>query len=185
MNLIKLASLIASILIVRIDINAQTIPPTGESNDYNLGYQVGKSKWYFNYNILTPSGLIYFDQGKDDIPDNMGNYSRPDFYKDGSANFNVQVLSGDFFYGENWLRGGASAGLGISTNLSGGTNEAAYLIGNFGFALTFNQNIRLELGMSYGFSAKESYTIKYDNAIYVGLSFPTNLSENIKRGLQK
>lgn len=163
---------------------SQTDAPSGKSDEFNLGYKLGESKWYFNYNILTPSGIVYFDLGEDYPPDSMGNYPRPDFYKDGSANFNVQLLSGDLFYGEKWLRGGFSAGFGISTNFSGDTKEPSYIIGNFGVALTLDQNVRVELGMSYGISAKESYTIKYDNAFYVGLSFPTNLSENIKKAIK-
>ena len=162
---------------------AQPDPTIDNTKKFSLGYQLGKSSWFFNYNIITPSGIVYFDLGKDEI-DAQGNSTRPDFYKDGSGTFNLQVLSGDLFYGKSWFRGGLSLGLGVSSN-SGKTDESSFVIMNVGPALTFNQNVRLEIGMSIGLSAKESYSKIYDNAFYIGLSFPTNISENIKKAIKE
>lgn len=159
--------------------------PSGSAKDnINLGYKLGKSKFYFNYNIITPSGLVYFDLGTD-APLNSNNEAvEPDFYNDGNSNFNLQIISGDLFYGESWFRGGLNLGLGVSTS-QGNTDESGFVIGNLGLACTFNQNVRIETGFSLGISAKESYDKISDSAFYIGLSLPTQIGENIKKAITK
>jgi hypothetical protein len=157
----------------------QLIDSDATENNEGFGKRIGDSKFFFNYNFITPNGLLYFDLGEDLELNADGEPVEPDFYKDGNANFNLQVASFDLLYGEGVIKGGMNFGLGVSTS-QGSTNEAGYFIMNGGFAITFNENLRIETGLILGLSAKESYDNFHDSAFYIGVSFPTKLSEAIK-----
>jgi len=152
-----------------------------DSNKDKLGWRI-KGKWYFSFNVLSPNANLYFDLGKDAELNENDEPVEPDFYKDGAASFNLQLISFDFFRGEsdNFIRYGFNLGLGVNNN-KGNTDEAGYFVTNIGLALTLDQNIRIETGYMLGISAKESYTKIYDDAFYIGITFPIMGSENIKK----
>ncbi|MCD4742463.1 MAG: hypothetical protein K8R67_08325, partial [Desulfobacteraceae bacterium] len=79
---------------------------------------------------------------------------------------------------------GVNLGLGVNNN-KGSTDEAGYLVVNIGLAFSLDQNVRIEGGYMIGISADESYSKSYDDAIYVGITFPIMGSENVKKWAKK
>jgi hypothetical protein len=128
-----------------------------------------------------PAGYVYFDLGKDASADSAGNYSKPDFFTNGRANFNFQFITLDYLWGErdNGIQAGFFGSVGLSTNNRGTTEDPAYLIGNFGGVISFAKLFKLEAGICAGVSANESYTNPFDASIFVGISLPTKLSDKL------
>lgn len=126
--------------------------------------------------LLQPNGFIYFDKGKD-------NNEKVDLYNDGNGSFNLQGLGGDMLWGESKIRGGFSAGVGLSLVSEQQSSVGSVVVVNGGFVLDINKKIRIETGYIIGFTTKESLKDKKDLAIYFGLSFPTTAGESIKKSL--
>jgi len=133
----------------------------------------------FDYYLIQPNGFLYFDIGKDEEVAEGEKIREADFYKDGQANFSLQMIGGDIFYGESSIRYGLSLGLGLSRGEE--SSMGSFLLFNVGPAISFGNSIRLEGGWMIGISAKEDLDKITDSAIYIGLSFPIHLSDSIKK----
>jgi hypothetical protein len=164
------------IAIISTQALAQPVP--GEDTLYS-GADVAGGK--LNLFLIQPGGYIFFDLGEDALPDADGKVTCADFYKDGGALYNLQLLGVDLLWGRSSVRLGVSLGLGVSVNSGDGNSLGSFVVASFGGALAYKNIVRLEAGVCLGISAKEDLHKKTDPAFYIGLAFPTNLGEALKR----
>jgi hypothetical protein len=164
--------------LVIISQQAFSQPVPGEDTLYS-GADVAGGK--LNLFLIQPGGYIFFDMGEDVPPDADGQITRADFYKDGSALYNLQLLGVDLLWGRSSLRRGISLGLGVSVNSGDGNSLGSFVVASLGFALAYKNIVRFEVGGCLGISAKEALHKKTDPALYIGLAFPTNLGEALKK----
>ena len=130
------------------------------------------TKICFSPTLIMPGTHVFFDQGVDE----PGEF---DLFNDGKIGLDVQLLGADVFRElvEDRLRVGGNFGFGTATAMEG---APAVLISASVF-LQIRQHMRFDFGWIKGFNAKEGPGKKDDQAVFVGLSFPTQLGEALKR----
>lgn len=124
------------------------------------------------WHIFQPNAFVYEDLGED-------KEGEIDLYRDGAAQFSLQLLGVDLLT-KGKTRFGLGIGGGMSKPSSDDANtDAVLVVFNSGFVLQYREAIRLEIGVIWGYSLKEApnRSQRDDSAIYLGLAFPTKIKE--------
>ncbi|MCK5154268.1 MAG: hypothetical protein KAQ93_07910 [Spirochaetales bacterium] len=148
----------------------ETTTKSEKSTEY--GWPLIDEFLYFDIFIIQPNAFLYFDQG-----DDGDRTETVDFYTDGSAGFSVSLFGGDIFLKGDKVDFGLSVFVGVSSDIQKNEYLGGYMVAGAGLFLSYKRAIRLEGGISVGVTALESYSNPTDIALYIGLSFPTNLSK--------
>ena len=129
-------------------------------------------KLCFTPSVLVPGSHAFFDLGTDV----EGEF---DAFTDGTMGIDVQWIGVDAYWQAlpNLRLGYLNVGYGATTG-NVGAPEVTFTIGSF---IQLKDALRFEVGVVKALTSLESEGRIDDTAIFVGISFPTNFGDALKR----
>jgi len=132
-----------------------------------------KDKFCFTPAVVIPGSHAFFDQGEDV----EGEF---DAFKDGRMGIDVQWIGLDAYYQAlpNLRLGYLNLGFGSTAGNVEGTPVVTFTIGGF---VQLQDLLRFEVGLVKALTTQEGIGRLDDNAIFVGISLPTNFGDRLKK----
>lgn len=135
----------------------------------------GGTKFGFDPTVIQPGSHVFFADDAD--PGEIAPF------KNGAIAVDLQLFGGDivYYFHDGDIRLGTNSGLGITQ-----LDNAAVLLGSLSGFVQIGSYYRIDAGYIFARSAKEGTdaTTRDRSAWFVGVSFPTQLNEALKRLLK-
>lgn len=145
---------------------------TGVYAQDDQAWCVSSSKLCFTPSVLVPGSHAFFDLGTDV----EGEF---DAFTDGTMGIDVQWIGIDAYWQAlpNLRLGYLNVGYGATTG-NVGAPEVTFTIGSF---IQLKDALRFEVGIVKALTSLENAGRIDDTAVFVGVSFPTNFGDALKR----
>lgn len=170
-------TLAASLLLI-LAIPANTQENKESPMDY--GFQLGQSRWTIDYYLIHPSVGVYYDLSTNQEVDDQRHALETDLYKKSSVLFSLNMVGCDLLYGHGNLRVGATTFFGGVLDSDGHSKTGVFGSYNAGLVADYKSLFRLEFGWTLGMIATRDLSDFTDQAMYLTVSLPTNLSGKLK-----